>query len=152
MALSIQKLNLDLSILRFEKGSTPEEFAKEISGVIGKDVWKYSQVVYLLDGMISEYTFYSGMGTSGEIYKVLEGEALMIDNVTKKQIGGYIPEEGSCSKVMKTKIGNGFKGYEVLITLEKEMAEEDKLDNEEGEKEDGNKTTEQQGNELGQEI
>lgn len=147
MALSVQKLNLDLSILRFEEGTTPEEFAKEISGVIGKDVWKYSQVVYLLDGMVSEYTFYSGMGTSGETYKVLEGEALMIDNVTKKQIGGYIPEEGSCSRVMKTKIGNGFKGYEVLITLEKETT-----DNEEGEKEDDNKTAEQQSDELGQEI
>ena len=75
----------------------------------------------------------------------------MIDNVTKKQIGGHIPNEGSCSEVMKTKIGNEFKGYGVYITLDKETTD-NKPNNEEGEKEDGNKTAEQQGDELGQEI
>ena len=89
MSLNIQKLNLDISIIRFESDMTPEDFSKELSGVIGKDVWRYTKNKYLNSHAKSEYVFYCGMGTNEQKYSILEDGAILIDNNTKKQLGGF---------------------------------------------------------------
>lgn len=122
MSLSVQKINLDLSIIRFENGMTPEEFARELSGVIGKDIWRYTKNKYLNSSAKSEYVFYCGMGSNEQKYSVLEDGAILIDNNTKKQIAGFsdLGEEE-----LKSKIGDEFKGYNITISLLENIKFED---------------------------
>lgn len=128
MSLSVQKISLDLTIVRFEDGMTPEDFAKELSGVVGKAVWKYTQKVYL-NGMKSEYLFYCGMGTNETSYSVLEDGAILIDNTTKKQLGGYSGVSGLLGEI-KSQIGDEFKGYDITLSLTEKKSEEDTIDSE----------------------
>ena len=114
MSLNIQKLNLDISIIRFESDMTPEDFSKELSGVIGKDVWRYTKNKYLNSHAKSEYVFYCGMGTNEQKYSILEDGAILIDNNTKKQLGGF---SDLGAEEFKSKIGEGFKGYNIMISL-----------------------------------
>ena len=114
MSLNIQKLNLDISIIRFESDMTPEDFSKELSGVIGKDVWRYTKNKYLNSNAKSEYVFYCGMGTNEQKYSILEDGAILIDNNTKKQLGGF---SDLGAEEFKSKIGESFKGYNIMISL-----------------------------------
>lgn len=114
MSLSVQKINLDLTIIKFEEGMSPEDFAKELSGVIGRNVWKYTQEVFLCGG-VTEYVFYCGMGANSQIYSVAEEGAILIDNNTKAQVS-----RSSILKLeseMKTSIGDNFKEYEISLSL-----------------------------------
>lgn len=43
MSVKIQKINLDLTIINFDKEMTPEEFAKELSNVTGREIWRYEK-------------------------------------------------------------------------------------------------------------
>ena len=122
MSLSVQKINLDVTIIRFEDFMTPEEFAKELSGVVGKEIWKYTQNVYFNE-TIREYVFYCGLGKSLEKYYVLSNGAIFVDIITNKQIAGYIGHNQLSEELeiqggeIKTTIGNEFKGFNIIISL-----------------------------------
>lgn len=111
MSVKIQKINLDLTIVNFDKDMTPEEFAKELSNVTGREIWKYEKEVYLNESRTS-YKFYSGLGVNSEVYYIYEYGSILIDNNSKKAIGtNYTLLSGG------TQIGDSFKGYGIGIGL-----------------------------------
>lgn len=112
MSVKIQKINLDVTIINFDRDMTPEDFAKELSNVTGREIWRYEKDVYF-NGSKTSYKFFSGLGTNEEIYTVYEYGSVIIDNNSKKAIGtNYTPITGGA-----TQIGDSHKNYGIGIGL-----------------------------------
>ena len=86
MSVKIQKINLDLTIINFDKEMTPEEFAKELSNVTGREIWRYEKIVFL-NGQKTIYKFFSGLGMNERVYNVYEHGSILVDNNSKELIG-----------------------------------------------------------------